>query len=162
MGNCQTKADPPVVTVRPKSRIDFKDLFTQTDQSNFKVAVQNCVSISAGVASKNVTMLEVTSRASRNEGVDVIYTVSDVFELSSADDLRNHIDIAISRGKFTSLLREHGFPTAVATASIETVDLSTRGHSAQSERSQLLVQVTQVISITPSYRRLIFTAAILY
>ena len=124
----------------------FKDLISQVDQNLFRLAVQSCVSISAGIASKNVNIIDVTSRLSRNEGVDVTYTVSDVYELSSVNGIRNNIDSSISSGKFTGLLRKHGFRSAIATASVTTLDLSPKRHSEGC--NELLVQVTQVTDST--------------
>ena len=115
------------------------------DVDYFKVAVQNCVSVSIGVASRNVVVYNVI-RSPAVDGIDVTYSVSDVYGRTTAKDIRKYIDRSITSGKFTSLLHQHGFLTAEAKELIKMPDtvMPKKSLSEEAVTRVLLVHITQV------------------
>lgn len=143
MGNCLIAGDAVPIEDDEREEEDFfsEDFLPEFDVDYFKVAVQNCVSVSVGVASRNVSVNNVT-KSSWLDGVDVMYTVIDDYELSTAESIAKHIDSSISSGKFTSLLHQHGFLSAFSTELITVAELTNENEDATMK--PLIVHVTQV------------------
>lgn len=143
MGNCLIAEDSVPFENDERDDDDFfsDDFVPEFDVDYFKVAVQNCVSVSVGVASRNVFVNNVT-KSSWVDAVDVMYSVTDDYELSTADSITKHIDSSISSGKFTSLLHQHGFLTAFSTELITVAELTNREESPNAK--PLTVHITQV------------------
>lgn len=123
----------------------YDEIVNGIDVDYFKVAVQNCVSVSIGVASRNVVVYNVV-KSPLLIGIDVTYSVSDVYGRTTAKDIRKHIDRSITSGKFTSLLHQHGFLTAEAKDLIRMPDAMKPKKSLSEEAVTrvLLVHITQV------------------
>lgn len=123
----------------------YDEVVNAIDVDYFKVAVQNCVSVSIGVASRNVVVYNVI-RSPLVNGIDVTYSVSDIYGRTAAKDIRKHIDRSITSGKFTSLLNQHGFLTAEAKDIIRMPDAvkPKKSLSEEAVTRVLLVHITQV------------------
>lgn len=147
MGNCVTgdskeSRDNHVV----EDDDNFCDgVINELDVDYFKVAIQHCVSVSVGVPSRNVIVNNVT-KSSWVNGVDVNYSVTDVFDTSTPASICKHIDSSIASGKFTSLLHQHGFLSASSKELIHSSDLTNGYHTTSNEQPirMLSVHVTQV------------------
>lgn len=143
MGNCliAETAIPIEDDEREEDEFFSEDFIPEFDVDYFKVAVQNCVSVSVGVASRNVFVHNVT-KSSWLDGVDVMYSVTDDYELSTAESITKHIDSSISSGKFTSLLHQHGFLSAFSTEQITVAEI-TNGDEDETVKP-VKVHITQV------------------
>jgi hypothetical protein len=143
MGNCLIgEAAVPIEDDERDEDDFFSEAFVpEFDVDYFKVAVQNCVSVSVGVASRNVSVNNVT-KSSWIDGVDVMYSVTDDYEFSTAESITKYIDSSISSGKFTSLLHQHGFLSAFSTELVTIAELTNRDERATMK--PLIVHVTQV------------------
>ena len=147
MGNYFTGNSKESVDCNPAVDDDnFCDgIKNELDVDYFKVAVQHCVSVSVGLPSRNVVVNSV-KKSSWVNGVDVTYTVTDVFDTSLPGALSKHIDSSIASGKFTSLLHQHGFLSASSKELTNSSDLMNGCHSSLDELSgkTMIVHVTQV------------------
>ena len=144
MGNCLTGNSKESVDCTPAVEDDnFCDgVKNELDVDYFKVAIQNCVSVSVGVPSRNVIVNNVT-KSSWVNGVDVTYSVTDVFDSSQPDAVSKHIDSSVTSGKFTSLLHQHGFLSASSKELTNSSDLM-NGYQDDQSRKTIIVHVTQV------------------
>lgn len=152
MGNCliTNGTSVPALSEYDEKNSDggenfYDEIVYGLDVDYFKVAVQNCVSVSIGVASRNVVVYNVI-RSPAIDGIDVTYSVSDVYGRTTAKDIRKHIDRSITSGKFTSLLHQHGFLTAEAKELIKMPDAikPKKSLSEEAVTRVLLVHITQV------------------
>jgi hypothetical protein len=107
----------------------------------FKFAVQDGIAKTVGIASSNVVIFNMIPYL---HGVDVLYTLIDVFEISNAATLEWHINKAISSGAFTSLLHKYGFQSAASEEEITVKDLT---HSGLINSKQIVILVKQVIEL---------------
>ena len=123
-------------------RITLNEAVSYIDIDLFEAAIQKCVAISAGVPVGKVDVLEL-ARSNRRDGIKVLYSVSDLFVLTSEPEIKGQINKSIFSGEFSALLGTFGFPTASATGDIHATYI--RVHASPDNGSLTLV-VNQVIN----------------
>ena len=135
----------------------FEEVLSDVDIDLFKAAVQNCVSISAGVTVDDVHILELT-RSTQNGGISVLYSVGDLYQFIGEPDIKGQISRSILSGEFTANMIKFGVSSASATRDINAAYIRVDA-SAESGGALVLIinQVSDVFnqlstSFSPSHQ----------